>query len=212
MDINKFVFSHAFANEEYGTMTFYFIACIDAILDDFDPELRFRLSGLLNKELAGISIEFPSGKPEPRFSSVEIGLYKTSEDGSSHIDEWLDLDLCYEDIGKLIDRGYSELKHCQRKENIVMDRKFKTGEIVVTAAIDQRMKDDADFSLFVGNSFGRYINCDWGDTCDEDKKSNEDALKYGDRLLAVYKHNGDTIWIITEWDRSCTTILFPEDY
>lgn len=95
-----------------------------------------------------------------------------------------------------------------------MDRKFKTGKIVVTAAIDRRMGEDTDFSLFVGNSFGRYIKCDWGDTCDEDKKANEDALKNGERLLAVYIYpkTGEKIWIITEWDRSVTTVLFPEDY
>lgn len=96
----------------------------------------------------------------------------------------------------------------------IISNKFKTGEIVVTAAIDRRMEEDADFSLFVGNSFGRYIKCDWGDTCDEDKKTNEDALKNGERLLAVYNYpkTGEKIWIITEWDRSVTTVLFPEDY
>lgn len=92
-------------------------------------------------------------------------------------------------------------------------RKFELGQTVVTAAIDVRMKEDKAFERFVRTSLGRYINCDWGDTCEEDKQSNEDALKDGDRLLAVYKYNADTeIWIITEWDRSVTTILFPSDY
>lgn len=93
-----------------------------------------------------------------------------------------------------------------------MNRKFELGRTVVTAAIDARMNEDKAFARFVQMSLGRYIDCDWGDTCDEDKKSNDDALKYGDRLLAVYKHGDDTIWIITEWDRSATTVLFPEDY
>lgn len=94
-----------------------------------------------------------------------------------------------------------------------MAKKFELGQTVVTAAIDARMKADEMFKGFVMHSLARYVECDWGDTCDEDKQSNEDALKDGDRLLAVYKYKDDTtIWIITEWDRSATTVLFPSDY
>ena len=60
----------------------------------------------------------------------------------------------------------------------------------------------------------RYINCDWGETCVEDAKMNDLAvLSKEDRILAVYRDkNGKKFWIITEWDRSYTTILLPEDY
>lgn len=52
-----------------------------------------------------------------------------------------------------------------------------------------------------------------GDVCKEDWKSNDEALKNGLRLLSEYKlPDGRRIWIITEWDRSATTLLFPEDY
>ena len=59
----------------------------------------------------------------------------------------------------------------------------------------------------------RHQNCDWGDVCPQDKWSNDKAVKTGDRLLSVY-HSKDGIkfWIITEWDRSATTVLLPEDY
>ena len=95
-----------------------------------------------------------------------------------------------------------------------MEHKFELGQTVVTAAVDARMKEDKGFDVFVKGSLGRYVKCDWGDTCEEDKQTNEDALRNGERLLAVYtrKKTNETIWIITEWDRSVTTILFPSEY
>lgn len=95
-----------------------------------------------------------------------------------------------------------------------MNHKFEIGQLVATAAIYERMKSDERFAVFVKTSFGKYIQGDWGDTCEEDKQTNEDSLRDGERLLAVYIYpeTGEKIWIITEWDRSVTTILFPEDY
>ena len=62
----------------------------------------------------------------------------------------------------------------------------------------------------------RHQSGDWGDCCDEDKAMNDAGLdkENPDRLMSVYKlpKAGKTIWIITEWDRSATTILYPEDY
>lgn len=54
---------------------------------------------------------------------------------------------------------------------------------------------------------------DWGDLCEEDRQANEDALNRDLRLLSSYSdRNGTKFWIITEADRSLTTILLPEDY
>ncbi|RYD48344.1 MAG: hypothetical protein EOP83_26665 [Verrucomicrobiaceae bacterium] len=54
---------------------------------------------------------------------------------------------------------------------------------------------------------------DWGDLCDEDKAANGNALEQGSRILSHYNlGNGVRIYIITEWDRSVTTILLPEEY
>lgn len=46
----------------------------------------------------------------------------------------------------------------------------------------------------------------------DDKQSNDDAVKYGNRVLSAYDHHGERFWIITEWDRSFTTLLLPEEY
>lgn len=59
----------------------------------------------------------------------------------------------------------------------------------------------------------RHLHGDWGDLSDEDKAENELSLKKGYRLLSAYQLGPDTrIWIITERDRSATTILLPEEY
>jgi len=60
---------------------------------------------------------------------------------------------------------------------------------------------------------------DWGDLDKEDIKANEDALKYGLRLLSAYHFQPDPdsdfkikLWVITEADRSVTTVLLPSEY
>lgn len=54
---------------------------------------------------------------------------------------------------------------------------------------------------------------DWGDLTAEDAQENERALQAGYRLLSAYDlGNGMRIWLITEWDRSATTLLLPSEY
>lgn len=94
-----------------------------------------------------------------------------------------------------------------------MDAKFELGRVVITKGAAERLENDDEFYAFVEESLARYTQGDWGDTCDEDKKTNDAAIKDNDRILAVYKYNDTTtIWIITECDRSVTTILFPSEY
>ena len=59
----------------------------------------------------------------------------------------------------------------------------------------------------------RHVTGDWGDLEDEDKKENELSVKEGFRILSAYSLETDVkVWIITEWDRSVTTILLPGEY
>jgi hypothetical protein len=59
----------------------------------------------------------------------------------------------------------------------------------------------------------RHMSGDWGELSDEDVKENEFSLKEGLRLLSAYRTGkGQKIWIITEADRSATTILLPSEY
>ena len=86
---------------------------------------------------------------------------------------------------------------------------MRTGQWVMTRGIAAKMKEDKGFARFVYDCVARYAHKDWGDTCEDDWKLNDDAVKSGDdRIVAKY----DNIFIITEWDRSVTTILFLEEY
>ena len=85
--------------------------------------------------------------------------------------------------------------------------KFVVGQIVITANA-QTTLDPSD----VQQGLSRHISCDWGDICSEDAQSNNHAVKHGGRLLSVYGEKDQRFWIITECDRSVTTILMPQDY
>ena len=59
----------------------------------------------------------------------------------------------------------------------------------------------------------RHASGEWGDLCKEDIEANEHALLHGGRLFSKYRSSrGVKFYVITEWDRSLTTILLPEDY
>lgn len=65
----------------------------------------------------------------------------------------------------------------------------------------------------IWRSLRRHVTGDWGDVCDEDRTANNNALRSGARLFSVYHgENRTKFWIITEADRSATTVLLPEDY
>ena len=90
---------------------------------------------------------------------------------------------------------------------------FKLGKLVMTRGVHSKIKEDVDFAVGVLDAFERYRNCDWGDLCNSDKAENEKAIRDGaERIFALYHIGTEKIYIITEWDRSVTTILFPEEY
>ena len=90
----------------------------------------------------------------------------------------------------------------------IIESKFDFGRVVATTTLANYCEKKGMLPYLI-----RHANGDWGDVCKEDWKSNDEALKNGERLLSEYKLPDDRrIWIITEWDRSATTLLFPEDY
>lgn len=94
-----------------------------------------------------------------------------------------------------------------------MNQKFETGNLVMTTGIYKLMTKDHDFEMFVWASLVRFLKCDWGTLNEDDIKLNEEGLKNGDRLMGAYEDDHERkIWIITEADRSGTTVLFPSEY
>jgi hypothetical protein len=58
----------------------------------------------------------------------------------------------------------------------------------------------------------RHASGDWGDLDAHDRRENELALEHGRRLLSSYPAGEGRVWVITEADRSVTTLLLPEEY
>jgi len=85
---------------------------------------------------------------------------------------------------------------------------FPLGRTVITANAQQTLHaDDVPIALH------RHASGDWGELCTSDWKENEVALSEGHRLLSVYRdRNERKFYVITEHDRSVTTVLLPEDY
>lgn len=91
--------------------------------------------------------------------------------------------------------------------------KFNPGTIVMTRGVYDLIADNEEFAMHAQLSLARHVQGDWGEVCDGDRVTNEEALRDDYRLLSVYKKEGSpTLWIITEWDRSVTTLLFPDEY
>lgn len=90
--------------------------------------------------------------------------------------------------------------------------KLETGMLLLTDSINSLMLNDRAFYADLLTAIDRYKAYDWGELAPEDKQSNDQALFSGDRILAAYPTCAGTIWIITEADRSATTILFPSEY
>lgn len=91
--------------------------------------------------------------------------------------------------------------------------KFNPGRLMMTRGVNDLIADNEEFAAHVHLSLTRHLAGDWGELCDEDRVTNELALQHGDRLFSAYEKEGlPKIWIITEWDRSATTVLFPDEY
>jgi len=98
--------------------------------------------------------------------------------------------------------------HQHSARNDEPKRKFPLGRIVATPnALNQIPNDE------ILRAVSRHVQGDWGTLDAEDWIANERALKEGGRLFSQY-HSIQNIkfWIITEADRSVTTVLLPEDY
>lgn len=86
--------------------------------------------------------------------------------------------------------------------------KFSLGQLVATPNALAHIPNE---EILIAIS--RHVRGDWGVLDREDLQSNEDALQNGGRLFSSYLSQQNVkFWIITEWDRSVTTVLLPEDY
>ena len=90
--------------------------------------------------------------------------------------------------------------------------RFQLGKLVMTSGIQNIISEKPSYQYELVNYLNRYMNEDWGDLCDDDKQMNEDAINNDERILASYITSRGGIYIITERDRSYTTILLKNEY
>lgn len=93
---------------------------------------------------------------------------------------------------------------------VVQKPRFTLGQLVATpGALDALQATGEDVVTFVA----RHVTGDWGDLEEEDIQENELSVEKGFRILSAYHlKDGTKIWIITEADRSATTVLLPSEY
>ncbi len=85
---------------------------------------------------------------------------------------------------------------------------FPMGITLVTPGVQSKL---SPIDIFAG--LIRHMHGDWGNLDEHDWKANEDAVEFGGRIFSQYTdHDGSNYWIITECDRSVTTVLLPEEY
>ena len=89
---------------------------------------------------------------------------------------------------------------------------FKLGRQVASQKVSIELMENKQFATEIFHAMERYCYKDWGILSDGDKEMNEQALQDEDRLMGAYMTCKGKIWIITEWDRSSTIILFPDEY
>ena len=95
--------------------------------------------------------------------------------------------------------------------NLASQARLSPGQVVMTIGVDALVQQGR---LNPSPYLRRHLSGDWGDLSDDDRRLNDAALKSGeDRLFSSYQVAPDLkLWIITEWDRSVTTLLLPSEY
>jgi hypothetical protein len=89
-------------------------------------------------------------------------------------------------------------------------RRFALGLVLATPAALELL---GSVEVSPSELLEMHVSGDWGDVPSEDARENEYSLKYGFRVLSSYQlPGGKRVWILTEADRSSTTILLPSEY
>jgi hypothetical protein len=96
------------------------------------------------------------------------------------------------------------------KEGETKKPRFELGAMCVTPGALEAL---GEAELLALQLLVRHASGDWGDLCEDDKRENEYALKDGARIFSAYQlSTGVKVWVITEADRSVTTLLLPSEY
>jgi hypothetical protein len=86
---------------------------------------------------------------------------------------------------------------------------FSLGQVVVTPGALKLLEEVGEEPLCL---LARHASGDWGDMDEHDRRENDLSLKHGWRIVSSYSVGEEHVWVITEADRSVTTLLLPEEY
>lgn len=87
-----------------------------------------------------------------------------------------------------------------------------TKGVFISKRIQIKMEESETFRDEFYTLVGKYFIRDWGDTCESDKKLNDDAIKTKDRIVALYKTSEGKVFGITEYGHEITTFIFADEY
>lgn len=122
-------------------------------------------------------------------------------------DEWLVKQLPATDTSKP-EPEPNHPPHYDDEPDVTGKRLFPLGKIVITRGAMLALTPET-----VNKAVTRHISGSWGNLCEQDKLANSFAIKHGERVISKYRGEGDEdFYIITEWDRSYTTILLTNEY
>lgn len=94
------------------------------------------------------------------------------------------------------------------KQSTLQAQRFALGSLYLTEGIQELLTHEQVRAVLYRHGAG-----DWGDLDLEDREANERALEDGSRVLSRYHAaDGRAFWVLTEGDRSATTVLLPEEY
>jgi hypothetical protein len=98
--------------------------------------------------------------------------------------------------------------HTTNKQSTIT--RFALGRTFITPGAEEALQIAGQTAI---EFLRRHMSCDWGELSDDDVQENELSLHKGFRLLSAYQTGkGQKLWIITEADRSATTVLLPSEY
>ena len=89
---------------------------------------------------------------------------------------------------------------------------FPLGRLVATPGAMKLLRRSADEDLLLPALLERHRSGDWRGVPEEDARENEFAVRHGFRIISSYRVAGERLWVITECDRSTTTLLLPSEY
>lgn len=89
---------------------------------------------------------------------------------------------------------------------------FQLGQTCITKGVNQLIENENISYDDVTSMIRKHVTGDFGELCEEDKEINLQAIKDGDRILSKYKIKENSFYVITEWNRSVTTVLLCDEY